>query len=462
MAVLVQKSVKRTLFNMAFPMLAGTFAMNAYNLTDTYFVAQLGTAPLAAMGYTQPVIMLLTFIAGGFGTGIMTLMSHAIGRHDHADAAKLVTHGLLLILLVTTAMSIAGYLTIDEVFTSLGADEETLPLVRQYMGLWYLGALTMSLPMLGNGLLISMGDSKAASFLMILGTVVNTMLDPIMIFGFLGCPAMGMSGAALATVISQAISAITILVLLHRRHRLLALHGWTFLNWLGSCRRILGFAIPSILTMMLMPISAGIITKILSWSGHAAVAAASAAGRLEMFSFVIPMALGMSLTPFVSQNFGAARLDRIRQARHVSTRFALAYGGLAAVVFYVSAPWMASLFSEDPEVISIMVTYIRIVSFGWGMMEVHRYSGFFLTGLHQPIQTTLLNVTRVLVFLVPLSYLGWCVFGLTGVFVARLATDLAVGVIGLLWVGRVLRRVSAAEPAPTAEAEIAAAPADAK
>jgi len=97
MAVLVERNVARTLFSMAFPMLAGTFAMNAYNLTDAWFVSRLGTLPLAAMGFTFPVVILLTFVAGGLGVGVTTLVSHAIGRHDHGDAARLVTHGVTLL-----------------------------------------------------------------------------------------------------------------------------------------------------------------------------------------------------------------------------------------------------------------------------------------------------------------------------------------------------------------------------
>ena len=89
MAVLTHRSVTRTLFSMAFPMLAGTFAMNAYQLTDAWFVSRLGTLPLAAMGFVYPVVILLTFVAGGLGVGVTTLASHAIGRHDHSDAARL-------------------------------------------------------------------------------------------------------------------------------------------------------------------------------------------------------------------------------------------------------------------------------------------------------------------------------------------------------------------------------------
>jgi putative MATE family efflux protein len=456
MAVLVQKSVPRTLFSMAFPMLAGTFAMNAYSLTDTWFVAQLGTLPLAAMGYTFPVVMLLSCLARGIGSGVTTLVSHAMGRHDHPAAVRLVTHGMLLTLAVTAVMSVGGYLLIDPIFRLLGAKGEALPLIGQYMRTWYAGALTMALPMLGNGILISAGDSRAASWFMILGTMLNAILDPIMIFGLLGCPAMGIQGAALATVISQGVSTAWLLVLLYRRHRLLAWRFWTLGSYAASLRRIAGFAVPSILSLILMPISATVITRILSGFGDEAVAACGAAARIEMFAFVIPMALGISLTPFVSQNFGAGRMDRVREANRVANWFALGYGTLVAAAFFTFAPAMAAVFSNDPKVVGILVFYIRIICFGYGMMEVHRYCTFFLTGMHKPVSATALNAVRVLVFLIPLSWLGANFWGIPGVFGGRLATDLAVGSIGILWVARVIRNAT-----PAVAAKLAPQPAEA-
>jgi Na+-driven multidrug efflux pump len=192
------------------------------------------------------------------------------------------------------------------------------------------------------------------------------------------------------------------------------------------------------LSMALMPVSAAVITRLLGSFGNAAVAAAGAAARLEMLAFVVPMALGISLTPFISQNFGAGRHDRIREAMVVGTRFALLYGAVVAVVFFVAAPGLARIFSQDAEVVRTLVAYIRIISFGYGMMEVHRYCGFALTGLHKPAQTTVLNAIRVLLLLIPLSCLGAYLYGVRGVFVGRLVADLAVGSIGMAWVRRTL------------------------
>jgi len=277
-----------------------------------------------------------------------------------------------------------------------------------------------------------------------------------MIFGYLGCPALGIRGAALATVIAQALSVVWLVYLLCGKHRLLVWVKGTLHDYLASLRQITSFAVPSILSLLLMPISATVITRILSRFGREAVAAAGAAGRLEMFAFMVPMAVGISLTPFVSQNFGAGRVDRLREAYRVTTRFALGYGGLTAVVFFLAAPWLAVLFTDDPKVTHVLVLYVRLIAFGYGMMEVHRYCGFFLTGMHQPISATILNALRVLVLLIPLSYLGARAWGIYGLFGGRLVTDLAVGVVGMFWVSRVLRRT--ASPPGSAAAVSAAAP----
>lgn len=438
MPKLVEKKVMVTLFRMAFPMLAGTIAMNAYNLVDTWYVSKLGTISLAAMGFTFPVVMLLTFIAGGIGTGVTTLTSHAIGRVDHNTASRLVTHGIILIVIVSVMLSITGYLSINPVFKRIGANEQTLPLVRDYMKVWYLGAATMAFPMMGNGILISLGDSRAASRFMVLGAGLNCILDPIMIFGWFGFPAMGIFGAALATVISQSASSIWLFYLLSIKHHLLNFKHPEIGSFFKSCKSIMGFAIPGSFSMILMPISSAVITALISRYGNEAVAAASAASRIEMFAFVIPMALGISLVPFVSQNFGAGRIDRIREAKTYSTRFAFLYSVCIAFIFFLTAPVLARIFTHDAKVVEIFIIYIRIISFGYGMMEIHRYCGFMLTGIHKPVFSTLINVIRVLVLLVPLSFLGSKYIGIRGIFIGRLITDLTAGTIAFIWISLIL------------------------
>ena len=116
---------------------------------------------------------------------------------------------------------------------------------------------------------------------------------------------------------------------------------------------------------------------------------------------------------------------------------------MVAVAFFLAAPALAAAFTDDPKVAGTLVSYIRIISFGYGMMEVHRYCGFFLTGMHKPISATVLNAVRVLALLIPLSVLGSHFWGVHGVFGGRLATDVVVGCIGIVWVSRTLRSAGA-------------------
>ena len=166
--------------------------------------------------------------------------------------------------------------------------------------------------------------------------------------------------------------------------------------------------------------------------GVAAVAAFGVAGRIEMFAFMIPMTVGMSLLPFMAQNYGAGRMDRVRTAYKGAITFALGYGLAIAAAFTAAARLLAGFFSKDPEVVDILVRYIRITCFGYGMLEVHRYATFSMTGIHKPLVSAALNTLRLIVLLVPLSLLGMKVAGLTGMFWARLATDLLAGGIGIV------------------------------
>jgi len=445
---LTQGSVTRTLFFMALPMLGGTFAMNAFNLTDTWFVAQLGNQtgsvlPLAAMGFSFPVVMFLICIVHGVSMGATVVIAKALGQSDHEQAKRLTTHALILAVLVVVVFSAIGLLTINPLFRALGADGEVLPLIRKYMTVWYLGVVFMVMPMVAEGIIRATGDTARPSLIMFGGSVLNMILDPIMIFGLIGFPRMGIVGAALATVICRAIACVAVIWVLVHYHDLLhfRMPGWARVR--QSWRAILHIGLPASLSNLLMPIAGGVITRLVAHYGDKpAVAACAAGSRLEMLAFMVPMCLGMSLLPFVGQNFGAGRLDRVREGAKISMIFAFSFGLVTFVLFFTFAPQMARLFVKDPEAQRYLTLYLRIISIGYGMMEMHRYSGFLLNGIHKPLHATGVNVVRVVVLLVPLSLVGGAFLGgIVGVFWGRVAADVVSAIVGVLWYRRVVRHM---------------------
>ena len=438
-------SIRKGMCKTALAMIPATLALCGYNLADTYFVGRLpGVNPLAAMGFTLPVIMLIGCIFRGLTVGVMTTCAQSLGARKQNRAGHLVSGGILLILLISILFAVLGMVFSKPLFVLFGAEGETLRLVESYMNIWFFGCATASLSMAGNDLLIACGDSRIASGAMILGLGINVILDPLLIFGFCGIPAMGIAGAALATIIAQSIGTLIVLGMLHYRHHLLEWKRIPLDVLFKSWALMFRYAGPSILGMLMMPLGISVLTRITAEFGDVAVAAVSAAGRLEMAAFVVPMSLGMSLMPFAGQNYGARLYDRICEGRRFSMRFALFFLTGAAVIFTLFADSIVLFFKDDAEICRIMAQCLRITSWGFAGVEIHRFAGFFYTGCGRPGAAAWLNAMRILGLLIPLSlialYLNW----LTGLFLARLTADVLSAAIAYALVRRMTGNLSAA------------------
>ena len=436
-------SIRKGMCKTALAMIPATLALCGYNLADTYFVGRLpGVYPLAAMGFTLPVVMLIGCVFRGLTVGVMTTCAQSLGAQKQRRASRLVSGGILMILLISILFAVLGMAFSKPLFVLFGAEGETLRLTEAYMNIWFFGCATASLSMAGNDLLIACGDSRVASMSMILGLGINVVMDPLFIFGWHWIPAMGIAGAALATIIAQCIGTIIVMCVLHFRHRLLEFEWIPQDILLKSWLLMLKYAGPSILGMLMMPLGISVLTRITAEFGDVAVAAVSAAGRLEMAAFVVPMSLGMTLMPFVGQNYGARLYERICEGRRFSMRFALFFLTGAALLFTLFADQIVVCFKEDAEICRIMAQCLRSTSWGFAGVDIHRFAGFFYTGCGRPAAAAWLNAMRILGLLIPLSlialYLNW----LTGLFIARLAADVLSASIAYALVRRMTNRLS--------------------
>ncbi len=290
---------------MAIPMLAGTFALTMYQLANAWFVSRLGTEALAAISFTFPVVMFLMLVTRGLGSGAMTLVAHAIGEKDHRKAASLTTHALILSIFFAVLISVVGLFTIRLVFSGLGASGTILSMTSSYMTVFYLGAIIMVLHLVASDIIISTGNTKAVSVLMVGSLFLNIFLDMGLIFGRFGLPRMGIVGAALATLLSEAVAMVIGFFILVEKAKLITFDTLQPRLIMHSWGKILMFAIPGALGMILTPISSAVVTRLMAGYGSAAVAAMGVASRVEMFAFMIPATVGVPLIPFIAQNYGA-------------------------------------------------------------------------------------------------------------------------------------------------------------
>lgn len=438
-AVYTRGSIRGTMFRTAISMLPGTLAMSGYNFADTCFVGQLGSEPLAAMGFTMPVVFFMSCIFRGFGSGIMTPAAQMLGSGKRATAAKFVSSGLCLVLIASVLLAVFGVCAGNVLVELLGSTGNTLKYSKSYMDIWYFGCATASLSVAGNDMLIASGSSKTASSMMILGMAVNVALDPLFIFGWWGFPEMGIAGAALATVLSQLLATAVVLYVLYARHRLIVFERIPWRRMRAAWRKIIGYAVPSILGMIAIPVGFSITTRITASFGVDAVAGSTAASRMDIVAFMFPMALGISLMPMVAQNYGARFYGRIRDCYRFANDFAFFYLLGMAVLYFIFAWRIAPLFSPDREVQRIMVMSMRIIPWGFGMLEIHRYCGFFYTGCARPSVAAYFNLMRIFVFLVPYSLLAAYLGSLPGLFLAKMLADVSAALAALCFTARLIR-----------------------
>lgn len=430
---LTEGAIGNRLVKLTLPMVWGIFALVAFNLADTYYVGQLGTNQLAAMSFTFPVVMTLGSLAMGLGIGASSIIARAIGQGDRSRVQRFTTNSLTLGVAAVALLSSIGLLTIDPLFKALGASSEVLPYVRQYMQIWYFGMVFLVVPMVGNSAIRASGDTLIPSLIMTCSAGFNILLDPLLIFGLWGLPELGLSGAALATVFSRAVTLIASLLVLKFKKDMLSSHFPDLEETLACWRDILYVGLPAAGTSMITPISIGIITSLLAVHGSVTVAGFGVASRVESFAMIVLMALAASISPFVGQNWGAGKHGRVAKALQQSYLFCLGWGVLMAVLLAAAASSIVPLFNNNEEVVAIATTYLWIVPVSYGTAGIIQVTNSALNALGRPIPAVIITVLRMFVLYIPLAYLGSYWLGATGIFMAATVSNVLVGIAAYLW-----------------------------
>ena len=431
LARLTEGAVLRSLAGLAFPMLGGIFAVIAFNFADTYFVAQLGTRALVAMSFTFPVVMVPIGIAFGLGTGTTAVVSQAIGRGDPSVIKRLASDSLSLSFLTVLFFSAIGMLTIDPLFLLLGATPDILPLIRDYMMIWYPGMVFLVVPMVANANIRASGDTKLPALIMGCATIFNIILDPILIFGLFGAPRMELRGAALSTVIARGGAMIGALLILHFRDRLLDFKTPGLKDVWNSWKQIVYIAIPATVTNILQPLGLALVTRIIALQGPEVVAAWGAGSRVTAFSLIPVFALCSGLVPFVGQNWGAEKFSRVLKAQKYAHRFAFAWGILVAIVLHFSANQVASIFSEEPDVVTEIVRYLWIIPVGYALVGIFSVTEETLNAIGKPIIATVSTLIHMFALYVPLAFAGSYFYGVVGLLAGLAIADTLGGLVGL-------------------------------
>ena len=433
-STLITDPIGPVLWKQSVPTAIGVVFMILVNLIDTYWAAKLGTNELAAMSFTFPIIGIVMNISIGLMIGTSVVIARTVGAGEDEKAKRISTHALILGMLIVLVVSGAGLLTQNLLFSALGAPAELLPTIASYMQIWYLGAVFLLVPMIINGVLRAKGDAKTTMNTMIMGAVFNAILDPIFIFGFGAVPAMGLEGAAIATVISRAITMVYAGYVMIGREKMLLLQQPKIPELIDSWKGLMRVGIPVMATNVLGPIATAMLTTIVALYGSAAVAAYGIGARMEGLVLIPVLALSSGLSPFIGQNWGAHLEDRVAKGFELALKFSAAWGLFALGLLFFGGPYIAALFSEDPVVQKDIAIYLRVVPIGYGAYGAMMMVNSTFNAIDYATRSTVLSVLRSIVFAVPFAATAyWLELGLYGVFASLAVGSVLSLLIGLRW-----------------------------
>lgn len=434
---LLSGDIKKHMLRLALPNMGGMLAIILFNITDTFFVSKLGIKPLAAMGFTFPVVMIIGAISSGISMGAGSILARAMGQKNYHKMARTATDGILLSILAVIIISTLGLSTMTPLFTLLGAEEEIIPLIKEYMIVWYSGVLFALMPPVSDSCMRAIGEMKKPLYVMILCAIVNLILDPIFIFDNFTIPYttititglnMGIRGAAIATLIARSCAAILSLSFVAFKYKLINFKYTNIKELLDSWNSILKMGIPGAAIRLLPQMVRAILTKVAAAvAGMGAVAAIAAGSRIESFSAIVSMAVGVSLIPIMGQNHGAGNHDRVEESRKLILRISIIYGTILTILALLLWKPIGGKFTTDPVVLSLIGRYLIIMMIGSAGLNLYNWLSEGLNAIGKPVHALTINTIGTFAILIPFLFVGAKVYGFTGMLIGLAAGQLIIG-----------------------------------
>ena len=411
----ISGNTKRCLMAMALPMIAAMFLNMMYNLVDSLWIGNLlGETAYAALTNSTPIILILTSVAMGAANGVSILISQAVGAKDKKKTERLIATSFCSAVVCFLLVTILLEVFLPGILDALNTPEETYDMAYSYLAIYILGYLAVCLYLYFTAVLRSFGNSMFQAAAMLVSTILNAILDPIFI------AFMGFHGAAIATLLSQTICLLFMLVYLKKKK-------WFAIRLSAFDRNdvlpLIQKAIPSVIQQSIPAISTAFLTALVSTYSVTAIAAYGVAGKLETILFYPAMALNMVLTVIIGQCTGGARYDRARDY----LKCALGYGcGLLVILSVLVIGFsrqLSGLFVKSGDVAGIVGTYFLIVSVGYILNTVTNCCLGTLNGMGKPAKSMFLMIFYYIVVRMPLAYLlSYLGCGLNGIWAAVLVS----------------------------------------
>lgn len=366
-------------FVLAVPMALEMVGESIFAVVDAFFIARLGAASLASAGITETALDLVYAIAIGFSFAVTAVVSRRVGEGDRRGAARAGVQAIGLGLVVSVALGALGVIFAPRVLGLMGADAETVAVGTPHARIMYAGMATIILLFLNNAILRGAGDAQAAMRALWVSNGINIVLDPCLIFGLGPFPELGLPGAAVATTIGRGTGVLYQFWILTHGSRLRIRRADIRTQW-GVLRNLCRVSVGGIAQMLADMLPWILLIRIIASFGTIAVAGWVIAIRVALFVILPCWGLSNAASTLVGQNLGAGKPDRAERAVWITSAWNMGFMALVTGAFVAFAPDIARIFTDDPEVLGIAATALRVVSYGYvfyalGMVTRQAFNG---------------------------------------------------------------------------------------
>lgn len=398
--------VRKLIINMSLPMMFSMLVQALYNIVDSIFVARIGEGALTAVTLAFPMQNLMIAVGAGTGVGINALLSRSLGekRFDRSDAAA--NTGLFLTLLNSFFFLLIGIFIVRPFIGLQTGDQEIYRFGVDYLTIICIFSAGIFFQITFERLLQSTGITICSMVSQVTGALINTILDPVMIFGLLGFPRLGVAGAAYATVTGQCAAACLGLWMNRKYNREIRLSMQEFLHPAGeSVRRIYAVGIPSILMISIGSVMTFLMNIILIGFSTTAAAVFGVYFKLQSFFFMPVFGLNNGLIPVLAFNYGARKKERIRQALRFAVTLAVVIMICGTVTLEAIPGILLGLFNASSEMKAIGIPALRVIAFHFPLAGASIVMGSIFQAFSKSIYSLVISIARQLVVLIPAAWL---------------------------------------------------------
>ena len=441
---MIETPIPKLITSLAIPTIISMLITSVYNIADTYFVSKLGRSASGAIGIVFSLMAAIQAIGFTVGMGAGSTISRLLGEQKEQEAKEIAVSGFALSLALGAIVTGIGLLYLTPLMRLLGASETILPYAKSYGFYILLAAPVMSGSFVLNNLLRSEGKAKFAMLGMVAGAVFNLVLDPIFIFDL----DLGITGAALATAISQSVGFVILLGCFLLKKSSLPMTIRNISRKAGSYGAILKTGFPSFLRQGLASVATVLLNQKAADYGDSAVAAMSIVGKIFMVFFCIVIGFGQGYQPALGYNYGAREWKRVRKAAYFTTLVAVGIMSVLGVAGFLCAGILMKLFMQaDEEVVAIGTFALRCQCVVMPLIPIGVVSNMTFQSIGREWSATFLSACRQGVFFLPLILLLPGIWGLTGVQITQAVADAATAVVSVPFIVVFFRKLKKLEHA---------------